>query len=556
MAVLATVALLSSVFYFGSQEEYSVLFSDLKGTDAQAIVEKLKADSVPYRLSAGGTAISIPAERVTEMRLQLAGSGILSGGQVGFDLFDRNSFGATDFTQRVNYQRALEGELARTLEGMDEVESARVHITPARESVFTEKTETSKSSVVLRIRQGRNLSAERTEAVINLVASAVEGLDPRDVSVMDSRGRVLAAPDHDGTRARSGAGQFSSGFEARQHLESEMAARIIELLEPVIGAGRVRANVAAEIDFSQVESTAEKFDPKSAVIRSQQTSQEMRNNNARVQVPVAGVRANDPAAATDPASAVAQATPAGANDQRTTAITNYEIDKTITRTLNGVGRLTRLSASVVLDYQRDNNKVTVRSPEELKKIQEIVSAAIGLDSNRGDQIVVQSLSFDIPQETTPSSLNAYRSMFQPAIKYGALLLAVALVVLFVIRPALQTFREAGQAKAALPAGEGDIPRLAQMSIGEALSQVAETEAQAAGERELPPEGEQRARVNALPGSVSPVTIADLETQIAGELDSPRPEVVRAAEIRKRLLEQVQQNPQKTASTLRGWLREG
>lgn len=552
-AALATLALLGASIYFGSQEEYGVLFSDLKNSDAQAIVEKLKTGSVPYRLSAGGSTISVPGDRVTEMRLQLAGSGVLSGGHVGFDLFDRNSFGATDFTQRVNYQRALEGELARTLEGMDEVESARVHVTASRESIFTDKVQPSKASVVLRIRQGRELSRERTDSVINLLASAVEGLDPRDISVMDSRGRVLAAPDHDGARAKSGASQFNANLEVRQRLESEMAARIVELLEPVVGTGRVRANVAADIDFSQIESTAEKYDPQSSVIRSQQTSQESRNSNGRVQGGVAGARANDPTVQPDPAAQPTPTPPSG-GDQRTASTTNYEIDKTITHTLNGTGKLTRLSASVVLDHKRENNNATARTPEELKKIQEAVAAAIGLDTTRGDQIVVQSLPFDVPPETKPSLLTTYRGLIQPLVKYGALLLIAALVLFFVIRPAQQALKAASTSMAALPAAsEAAVENLTQLSPGEAIHMTEDSKAEPESEVK-PLEGEQRKSAGALPQAEG-VTIADLEAQIASELDPLRPEVVRSAEIRKRLTERVRANPQKAASTLRSWLRE-
>ena len=210
------------LIYFGSQPEYGVLFSDLKTNDAQTIIEKLKAANVPYRLSNSGTMVSVPSERVPELRLQMAASNSLTGGHVGFDIFDRNNFGATDFTQKVNYQRALEGELARTLEGMDEVETARVHITAPRESVFAEKAERGKASVVLRMRQSRELSRERTDAIVNLVSSSAEGLDPADVSVMDTRGRLLTAPER-GRAGATGANAFNSHLEARQKLETETA---------------------------------------------------------------------------------------------------------------------------------------------------------------------------------------------------------------------------------------------------------------------------------------------------------------------------------------------
>jgi flagellar M-ring protein FliF len=233
VAAVVTLGLIIALVFFGTQPEYGVLFSDLKTADAQTIVEKLKAGNVPYRLTNGGTSISVPSDRVAELRLQMAAAGVLSGGHVGFDIFDKGNFGATDFAQRVNYQRALEGELARTLEGMDEVETARVHVTPARESIFTEKAEHAKASVVMRIRQNRELSRERTEAVVNLVASAVEGLDPGDVSVMDTRGRVLSSPSRGNNAWERGTNAFNSHLEARQRLEADTAARVVALLEPI-----------------------------------------------------------------------------------------------------------------------------------------------------------------------------------------------------------------------------------------------------------------------------------------------------------------------------------
>src|SRR5688572_11211945 len=190
---VATLGLIAAIFYYGTQPEYGVLFSDLTPTDAQSIVEKLKASNTPYSLSNGGSMIQVPSEKIPELRLQMAGEGVISGGHVGFDLFDKTNFGATDFAQQINYRRAIEGELAKTLESLEELEGARVHITPKKESVFTEKEEGAKASVMLRVKQGKQISAERTDAIVNLVSGSVEGLDPSNVSVMDTRGRLLTS---------------------------------------------------------------------------------------------------------------------------------------------------------------------------------------------------------------------------------------------------------------------------------------------------------------------------------------------------------------------------
>ena len=279
-AAVATLGILVAIIYYGSQPTYGVLFSDLKPTDAQAIVEKLKAANVPYALTNNGTSVEVPADRISELRIQMASEGTLSGGHVGFDLFDKTSFGATDFAQQVNYRRAIEGELSRTLEGMDEVESARVHITPRKDSVFTEKEEGAKASVTLRIRQGKELSNERTDAVVSLVASAVEGLDPANVAVLDTRGRLLTKGSRGKNGSMSDAGAFSERLAAKQAFEAESASRLVTLLEPVVGEGKVRTDVSADIDFSQIEQTEEKYNPQSQVIRTQQTAQESRNSSA------------------------------------------------------------------------------------------------------------------------------------------------------------------------------------------------------------------------------------------------------------------------------------
>lgn len=541
-AAAATLALVIALVFYGSQPDYGVLFSDLKPGDAQGIIEKLKAANVPYKISNGGTAVSVPADRIAELRLQMAASGVLSGGHVGFDIFDRNNFGATDFAQQVNYQRALEGELARTLEGMDEVENARVHITRSQESVFADKVESAKASVVIRMRQNRDLSRERTEAIISLVASAVEGLTPSDVSVMDGRGRLLSAAGRDGAYGTGGASVFNSQLEARRRFESETAVRVVSLLEPITGPGHVRADVAADLDFSQVEQTEEKYNPQSQVVRSKQTSEESRTSGANGIGGVTGARANDPVTQTPP---VATALPRG--DQRAVASTNYEIDKTVTHTVGGSGRIKRLSVSVVVDSKMENGVATTRQPAELQKMQELVAAAVGVDTARGDQIVVQNIPFGQPmlESAQLSWQERNRSIVQPAIKYGLLALAALLLIIFVVRPARRTL---------------------QLTASKVSSQLLPTSANAnaAGEikgvisGELPPAdqriGEQSEQEMAMPRTVAELE-AEMEAELAREKSATTPEVTRATVITKQLTELGQNEPDKVAATLRSWLQE-
>jgi flagellar M-ring protein FliF len=536
VAALATLGLVIALVFYGSQPEYGVLFSDLKPADAQTIVEKLKAGNVAYKVSAGGTTVNVPSDRIAELRLQMASSGALSGGHVGFDLFDKTSFGATDFTQQVNYQRALEGELAKTLEAMDEFESARVHITQARESIFADKADRAKASVVVRVRQGHDLSRERTEAILNLVASAIEGLDPGDISVMDARGRLLSAPSRNGTGAAGDANTFNSHLEARRSFETETAARVVSLLEPITGVGHVRADVSADLDFNRVEQTEEKYDPKSAVIRSQQSAQETRNSQAVTAAGIAGVRSNDPTRTPSPTP-----TPVAVSsgDGRTATTTNYEIDKTVTHTVGNGGRITRLSVSVVADYKNVNGVATIRSPEELQKMQGLVAAAVGIDSAKMDQVVVQSIPFDQPtiEVKAPSWQDKNRELIQVGLKYGLLALAALLVIIFIIRPARKHLRMVTPLE--LPQGEARTERRV-LTAGQ-------------------PVAVELHRSDSPDADTSAKTVAELQAQmdaeVAREMASFIPEVKRASAVRRQLVEHSTLTPETLAMTVRGWLQE-
>lgn len=523
-AVLATVGLIAALVYYGSQPDYRVLFSDLKPEEAQTIVEKLKTANVSYSLSNGGTTISVPADRVPELRLQMAGEGVLTGGHVGFDLFDKTNFGATDFAQKVNYRRAIEGELSKTLEAMDELEAVRVHITPKKESVFSEKEEGAKASVMVRVKQGKELAAERTDAIVSLVASSVEGLDAANVSVMDTRGRLMTS-GRGKTGSSGDAGAFSAQLEAKRKFETETAARVITLLEPIAGEGRVRADVASDVDFSQIEQTEEKYTPQSQVIRSQQTSQESRNTNSKNPAGVAGARSNDPTA---PASPAPQQNPQTGADSRTSSTVNYEIDKTVRRTIGGGGRVNRLTVSVLVDHKTVNEVTVARTNDELAQIQQLVSAAVGTDQNRGDTVVVQTIPFDKPQleATSASWFESNKPFLTNIAKYAAMVVIALLVLFFIIRPAKKAlsvaFANSGgprQLAAAPGRRAGDIDDYG--DAGNSLMTVAELEAQMRNENPA----------NAISHTAH-----------------------RAESIRKNLVDQTLSQPELVAGTLRGWIR--
>ena len=548
-AMVATLALIGAVVYFGSSEEYAVLFSDLKPENATMIVEKLDAEGIPYRLSGAGTRIEVPRDRVSDTRIKLAGSGVLSGGHVGFDLFDKSSFGATDFAQKVNYRRALEGELSKTLEGMDEVESARVHITPQRESVFAEKERGAKASIMVRVSQGKQLNGERTDAIVALAASSVEGLDPSSISVLDSRGRLLTSAKS-GKGPNSDAGNFAEQLDSKHEFELETAARLVAFLEPVAGIGRVRADVSADVDFSQVERTEEKYDPQSQVVRSQRTNtQKSAEKSTSPTNPIVGTRANDP---TVPRPETQNNEREG-NDESEATTTNYEIDRTITKTVGGGGRVNRMNVSVVVDHKTVEGKRVARTAEELKKLENLVTAAVGADTERGDSVVVQTMPFDQSDalaEETQSFMSQYEPLILTAVKYGSLAVVSLLIFLFLFRPA----------KNAIAVALGSDDDIKKLPGGEEEAKEDDDE-----ERRLPAADASDLK---LEEGEAPLTVTQFEEQMNGKniektsggnsSESGETENVSGKQLddmRELLLSGSEENHEIVVGTLRSWLKE-
>lgn len=552
---IGTLAIIGLLVFYSSEPEYSVLFTSLKPSDAQKVVEKLKSSQVLYKLSDYGTTISVPNPQVLEMRLQVAGSGVLSGGHVGFDIFDKNNFGATDFSQQVNYQRALEGELARTLESMYEIKSARVHITKMRESVFVDKVEPSKASVMIDLATTR-ISPERTEAIVSLVSSAVEGLSPENIIVTDTQGRLLA-----GGRSSQNINSLNALdklMETRRSLELDISERVVSLLEPITGEGRVKANVIAEIDFNQVEETQEKYDPKSAVVRAQQLAQEIKSSPI-LPIGVAGVRANDPMATPTPTP---DPTVVNSNG-RSANTTTYEIDKTTKKIIGTGGQLTKISVSVLVDEQTTKGK---RTPEELQKIQELVVAAVGINTTRGDQVAVQMIPFN---QTTvvnvPSTwLEKNRDLVKIGIKYGAIFLVSLLLILMVIRPAIQTFKPASPAIAEqtlLPAAN-----VTEVSLVEGNKEISNKEAKLLKDNNDKTQENENNEIESLsidkPRTVAELVAAVDQTEGKSKEDKPKDDLSQIPNveteinaIRMQIISYSKKDPAKVAMTIRSWLRK-
>ena len=380
-----------------NRPDYQVLFSNLETGDASKISEKLNEKRIPFQLKDGGRAILVPDDMVYQLRLELAGDGIPTGSSVGFEIFNNISFGTTDFVQRLKFQQALQGELARTIMQFDSIDKARVHIVPAGNSLFAEPEKPATASVVIRPNTGKSLNQAQLQGIINLVACAVEGLNPNKVTVVDMTGGMLSK----GQDENSISNISQTQFDYQRKLESTFEKRIQTMLEPVIGINKVVARVSADLDFRQVNISEEKYDPDSVVVRSEQKQKESSSDGT-------GQTSGSP----DLKYQVYQ------NDEESTSsssrrfakensVINYEINKVNTQIIDSTSDIKRLSASVIIDGPyiiedgADGNpvqKFVPRSRKEMGTFEDIIKNAIGFNELRGDQVNVSNIAFGLQKE--------------------------------------------------------------------------------------------------------------------------------------------------------------
>src|SRR5690606_24521567 len=370
-AAAALVAVIAVLALWSREPDYKVLFSNLDDRDGGAIVSALGQMNVPYRFSADGSGLMVPAERVYATRMQLAGQGLPRGGSVGFELLDNTRFGASQFAEQVNYQRGLEGELARSIEAMHTVQNARVHLALPRQSLFVRDRQAPTASVLLHLHPGRSLSDAQVAAVAWLVASSVPDLTAENISIVDQNGRLLSAP------LGEGRGMDADQSRLRRDIEQRTVERILTILNPLVGPGNVQAQASAEMDFARREQTSEVYrpnqEPGQAAVRSKQTSDSLQTGDD-VARGVPGALSNQPPAAAQapivnpppppaqpgqaaPNAAQAVATPAATalpTSNRSDATINYEVDRTISHVKQPVGQLKRLSVAVVVNYLPDD----------------------------------------------------------------------------------------------------------------------------------------------------------------------------------------------------------
>ncbi len=399
---LALISVLSIVLcgvlaisYFGSQEKYAFLFTDLNAEDASAIATKLKELKVPFRVEAGGSALQVPEDRVHELRLQVAGLGLPRGGGVGFELFDKQRFGATEFEQHLNFRRALEGELSRTIGTVGAVQSARVHLALPEKTVFTANREEASASVVLKLRPGRTFGRPEVSSIVHLVSSAVPGLNANRVSIVSSDGLTLHRPQPGGQSGHAGGDAL---VERESEMATAMEGQVRAMLERVVGPGRAEVRVNVSLDSSAKERTEEHFEPSKTALRSEQRSEERSGSPESAGVAgVPGAQSNLPAPAGSTETVAEGPTNGPEGSARTSWTRNWEVDKVTERTATPPGRIARLSVAVLVDGTYKDvggaQQYSPREQAELTRLANLVKGAVGFEAGRGDVVQIDSAQF-------------------------------------------------------------------------------------------------------------------------------------------------------------------
>ena len=415
------------LFSWTNKTEYRLLFTNLSETDAGTIVEKLKAKKIPYKLGADG--VSVPVEKVYGLRLELASEGLPLGGSIGFELFDKNNFSTTDFVQKVNYRRALQGELVRTIRSLDEIEDARVHLSIPEKSLFVSKAENPSASIVVKLKPQATLTARQVEGIVRLVSSSIERLDPKNVDVIDSKGNMLTQKEEDES------GLSVSQMAYIHKFEKDIESSIIDILTPRVGKDKVKANITASIDFTRRESTEETFDPDSKVERSEQVLNENSTNTGAGGVP--GVVSNLPGI--QPPSVTSSQSSA----QKQSSTKNYELSKQQRHEVGSVRNIKRVTAAVLVDglYEEDAakkvKKYIPRSSEELAQFTELVKRSIGFDKERGDEVTVVNMQFEAIKDEFGEEKVDYLTVATEGLKSIIPLLAIIAFFVFILRPVIK-----------------------------------------------------------------------------------------------------------------------
>ncbi|MDF1485773.1 flagellar basal-body MS-ring/collar protein FliF [Ramlibacter sp. H39-3-26] len=474
-ALLVALAILAVALT--RQPDYRVLFANLSDKDGGAIIAQLTQMNVPYKYTEGGGAILVPGERVHDVRLRLATLGLPKGSVTGFELTEGNRFGITQFQERLNFQRGLEGELTRSIQALSSVQSARVHLALPNQNGFFREQQKPSASVLVSLYPGRLLDRAQIAGIVHLVASSVPELNPAAVSVLDDSGKLLSKSPDD-----NGMGPDAQQLQYVQQMEQTYSRRILDILEPVVGRDNVKAQVSAEIDFSQTESTSEQHRPNqtpdAGAIRSQQVLESSGPQSPPQPTGIPGATSNQPPAPTTAPVNGANPAPTAAGQQQAAqtgvskreSVTNYEVDKTVRVTRAATGTVKRLTAAVVVNYQpgvddKGNAQAKPLTPEQVEQMTALVRETIGFNKERGDSVNLMNAQFLVEKPPAEQPFWKQADNIALAKTYAvpaALVLFAALVLLATVRPVFKALakpkeKTAGAANTQLSALEADTP---------------------------------------------------------------------------------------------------
>ena len=574
-AAILVIGGLFGLRYWQTERNFKTLFQDLSAEDAGMVLARLKESATEMRLENGGKIIKVPAEKVDELRIQMASAGLPKSGRIGFELFDKPNFGTSEFAEQVNYHRAVEGELERSVMSLQEVESSRVHITFPRQSLFLENRQPAKASVLLKLKPGANLSKQNVQAIAHLASSAVDGLTPENVSILDMRGNLLSRPKKAGDGDEESSKEL---LEYRERMEKALLEKIRATLEPLVGPDGFRAAVSLECDLASGDQSEESFDPSRSVMLNSQRSEDGATPAAATGVP--GTPSNLPRPASRPGSG------SGNPLFRRSESTTFQTSRVIRHTKFPHGQVKRLSLSVLLDYtvRMDGGKRTVEAPppERLRAIKDIVSAMVGFQQERGDQIIVEALPFETtrnlpplvgvvtaapgrPRLLLPSAIPEWLRMpmeghlnwFIEQSWVSALAIVLVLAILYGLYRVIRGLgRKAGGIIGAvaskLPIGKKKKGQLVDVTLEPSIEGSAEKARLEAG----------RAEVENMPKSLEE-QLRDRETlrrkltnDALLELEIPKAEVRRADVLTRHLSDLANKDPEGVANLIRTWTEEG
>ncbi len=522
--VIVTFVLIGFVMYLFNQTNYAPLFSNLDTKDQSGIVDYLDGAKVPYKITDNGKTIEVPQDQVYKLRLKLASKGLPNSGVVGYELFDNNNLGMSNFMQKLNYKRALEGELSKTLSEMSGVKSARVQIVMPQKSVFKDEQKKPTASVALQLIGNDDLSANSVKAIQHLIASSVEGMSPNDVTVLDTQGHLLSRQEDDNPLPYSGSKQY----EMKRNIEKYLANKAQSILDNVLGYGSAVVKVNADLDFKRVERTLESYDPDSQVAISEQV---IKSSNA-------GKSVGDTSAA---------------STQNT--ITNYELSKTIEKVMEGAGNIKRITVAIVVNGVKktvqaadgtNKTEIVPRPETELQKLKNIVVTAVGYDANRNDEVSIVSIPFENQLQPVEQIQQASPLGDMNEISKLVMMLVGFIASMLILKGLLKKLKNEKIIVGSLGMGGSDFvdnsltelaPSLAG-SLGAGSSSLLES-GKAATTAELPAA---KKRKQAL------MEVGNIEDEISEEAISKK--------VRKeKIANYVEKNPIEAAKLINSWLRE-